>query len=205
MADGAEIDQITVTGASLLANDIRELFERCATGWDDLRVSLSSGQTGATDPPTYGEFRTGLYAWSFAASGVDALYFDCQLPHSWIAGTGIRPHIHWSPGNSTNTGSVVWKLDYSWANPVTAPGNTFPAPTTLPVTAAADGTAYKHQIAAFGEIDGTGFRESSVLMCRVYRDGSDDADTFTGVAWGLSLDFHIQVTGNGSIEEYPGA
>jgi hypothetical protein len=134
-----------------------------------------------------------------------------NAPGLWVSGGVLGParvQIIDSTirgGNSTNTGSVVWKLDYSWANPVTAPGNTFPEPTTLPVTAAADGTAYKHQIAAFGEIDGTGFRESSVLMCRVYRDGSDAADTFTGVAWGLSLDFHIQVTGNGSIEEYPGA
>lgn len=204
MANLADIDPLTVSGLSPLAVDIRELGERVVTGWDDLRVSLSRGQTGATDPPTFGEFRTGLYAWSFAATGIDALYFDCQLPHGWIAGSELRPHIHWSPGVSTDTGSVVWKLDYSIANPVVAPGNTFPAPTTLSVTQAAAG-AYAHQIAAWPAIDATGYRESCVLMCRVYRDGSNEADTFTGAAWGLSLDFHHQVSGFGSEEEYPGA
>jgi hypothetical protein len=170
-----------------------------AVGWDDLRVSLARGQTGASDPPAFAEFRTGIYAWSFAASGVDALFFDCQLPHSWLAGTGIRPHLHWSPGVSTNTGAVTWRLDYSWANI----GDAFPAPTTLTAVDPADGVAYKQQIAGFGEIDGTGKRASSVLMCRLYRDGSDGADTFTAAAWGLSCDFHIQVSGAGSEDEYP--
>jgi hypothetical protein len=40
-------------------------------------------------------------------------------------------------------------------------------------------------------------------MCRLFRVGGDVADTFTGDAFGLSVDFHIQVQGKGSEEEYP--
>jgi hypothetical protein len=170
--------------------------------WDDLRVDVTSGTTGNLNPPDLETFRDGIIAKAFAPNATEQVYFDVQLPHTWKEGTGIRPHVHWSPGSSTNTGDVVWRLEYTWANAVNAPGNTFPATTTLNVTQAAAG-AYAHQIAQWDEIAGTGKRLSSVLMCRLARIGGDAADTFTGDAYALSIDFHIQCQPFGSEEEYP--
>lgn len=186
-------------------DDHRALDGYTAVGWDDLRVDVTSGTTGNLDPPDLATFRDGLVLKAFAANATEQVYFDVQMPHSWISGSGIRPHIHWSPGNSTNTGAVVWKLEYSVANPVAEPDNTFPTTTTLSVTQAADGTAYKHQIAQWSEIDMTDKRASAVLLCRLYRDGGDVADTFTGDAYAVSVDFHYQSQGFGSTDEYPDA
>lgn len=173
--------------------------------WDDLRVDVTAGTTGNLNPPGLETFRDGIVATAFAKNATEQVYFDVQLPHSWAAGTGIRPHVHWSPGNNATTGSVVWGLEYTWANAVNAPGNTYPASSTLSVTQAAAGSAYAHQIAQWSEIDGTGKRVSSVLMCRLFRDGTNEADTFDADAFALSLDFHILTWPLGSFDEYPDA
>jgi hypothetical protein len=172
--------------------------------WDDLRVSLAHGTIGG-DPPVMTSFLGTTQAYAFNAAATNSLFFDAQLPHTWLAGSEIRPHIHWSPGSSTNTGVTRWGLEYTWANAVSAPGNVFPATTTLTVDQAAAGVAYSHQIASFPPIAGTGMRLSSILLCRLHRLGGHANDTFTGVAFGLSLDFHVQNDSGGSLTEFLGA
>lgn len=179
--------------------------------WDDLRVSLRSASAGAASP-TQTTFRqntgatsTGVMAYAFSKTIDQSLHFDVQLPHNWLTGTGIRPHVHWSPGSSADTGSVRWELEYTWANAVNTPGNTFPVTVSDVVDQAGAGVAYAHQIASFAEIAGTGKRASSVLMCRLARLGNASEDTFDAVAFGLSVDFHIQVSGHGGVTEYAGA
>lgn len=211
---------MAVTTYPIKWSNLREMFKRAAghlsdvddrateleaQKWDDLRVAITSGTTGNLSPPDLKTFRNGLLAKAFAANGVEQVYFDVQLPHGWVEGSGIRPHIHWSPGNSTNKGVVRWALEYSWANAVAPPGNTFPASTTLITNQAATGTPYSHQIAQWSEIDGTDKRLSSVLMCRLARFGAQAGDTFTGDAFALSVDFHILTDSRGSTEEFPGA
>lgn len=167
--------------------------------WNDLRVSLGTGRPN-TSPPTFSTFRNGVQAWSFAANATEQLYFEAQVPHGWSIGSEIRPHIHWSPGNSTDTGSVVWQLEYTWQN---AGNEVFPTTTTLSVTDAAAGVAYAHQIAGFGGVSAAGKRESSIFVCRIARVGGDAADTFTGAAFGISVDFHYLATALGSVDEIP--
>ncbi len=172
--------------------------------WDDLRASLARATTGST-PATLAAFIGGTQAYQFSASQMNQLFLDTQLPHAWAAGTPIHPHLHWSPGNSTNTGVVRWGLEYSWANAVADPGNVFPATTTVYVEQAASGVAYAHQIASLPAIDGAGMRLSSVLMCRLFRDAAHANDTFTGACFGLSFDSHIQLSQSGSATEFAGA
>ncbi len=181
----------------------RRLATVAAIGWDDLRIDVTAGTRGVTNPPGFEAFRTNVYANAFDKGTLEAVYFDVQLPHSAVSGTDLRPHIHWSPGVSTDTGAVVWGLDYTWANPVNPPDNTFPAVTSLSVTDTASGTAYEHRIAPWDAIDGSGMRASAVLMCRLYRDAANVADTFDADAWALSVDFHYQSQGFGSTDEYP--
>lgn len=171
-------------------------------GWDDLRTPLLRATTGS-GTPTLAAFRGGLYAYSFSQTTMNELFFDVQLPHGWVPGTALHPHIHWSPGNSTNTGVVRWGLEYAWANAVNPPGNVFPAPTTVYVEQAAGGTPYQQQIASFPAIDGAGMRLSSVLLCRLFRDAAHVNDTFTTGAFGISSDFHHLVSSVGSSDEFP--
>lgn len=167
--------------------------------WDDLQVSLIKAQTGPS-APSLSTFRNGLKLYSFNKNTDQELLFDLQLPHTWLAGSQLRPHIHWSPGNNATTDVVRWGLEYSWANAVTG---AFPASTTIYVEQAAAGTAYQHQIAQFPAVTGTGFKLSSILVCRLFRDADNGADTFDADAFAVSFDVHILNSTGGSTAEYP--
>ena len=150
--------------------------------------------------PTLAAFRNGLYALSFSANTMQQTWFALQLPHSW-AQTDVRMHIHWSPGNSTNTGVVRWGLEYSWANIAEA----FAASQTIYIEQAASGIAYDHQLAAWIQIPASNKLLSSILLCRVFRDAAHANDTFNAVAFGLSVDAHIHLARMGGPTETGGA
>jgi len=169
--------------------------------WDDVKVSLARGTVGLNNP-SLATFRNGVQAYSFNESVMQQLFFDIQLPHTWAEGTDIHPHIHWSPGNGNDTTNVRWGLEYTWANSG-GTGNTFPATTIVYATQAASGVPYSVEIASFGAISGVGKRVSSLLMCRVFRDATNVGDTYGQGAFGLSLDFHVQCNGGGTVIEYP--
>jgi hypothetical protein len=158
---------------------------------------------GASDPDFIkvrdnGSSSAGVYSYAFDADTEEQLFFTIQLPHSYKAGTDISPHIHWMP-TTTGTNAVVWGLEYTWSNIDGTYGNT----TLITATDAADGTAYKHQLADFADISGSGKNESSMLLCRIYRKAADAADTFTGDAVFLEVDFHFQMNKLGSDNEIP--
>jgi hypothetical protein len=175
------------------------------TFWDDLRISANAVKVGSVLPPDWIQFRNdgsssiGVYTYAFDATNVEQVWFSVQLPHAYKPGTDIKPHVHWSPGSSTNTGSVRWGLEYTWANI----DGTFSTTTTIDSDDPADGTAYKHQIHGIGTISGSGYTESSMLMCRFYRNGAHGNDTFTGDALFLEFDFHYEINKPGSDNEIP--
>lgn len=51
-------------------------------------------------------------------------------------------------------------------------------------------------------LDGTGKKISSILICRIWRNSSNAADTYTDDAGLLSLDFHYQIDTVGSRAQY---
>ena len=168
--------------------------------WDDLRVELNNGSDGATI--SYFSGTTGPQIYYFRdAAGLEAMSFVVQLPHSWKEGTTIYPHLHWSP-KDTKAGNVEWNLDYSWVNydPVTP--QVFPAMTTSTVVATGPFTSNTHMISALttgnAGLDGTGKKISSILICKLWRNSGNAADTYEANAGLLFLDFHIQVDGYGS-------
>jgi hypothetical protein len=168
--------------------------------WDDLRVSIVRAAV-STDPPTLVNFQGTTMGFRFVQDATQSVMFDAQIPHTWLEGSEVRPHLHWSPGNSTSTNVVRWGLEYTWSN-VNDP---FPASTTIYSNSAAAGVAYSHQIAQFAALAGTGKRVSSVFSCRLFREGANGADTFPTGAFAISFDFHLQMSSDGTVSEYPGA
>lgn len=176
------------------------------THYDDMLVPLTqatlSPAAGITQP-TVVQFKTngagsaGVFAFSFDAASEEELLFSAQIPHGYIEGTDLLAHVHWAP-SSTNTGNVVWGLEYTIQNVNGTFGNT----TLIEATVAAEGTADKHQADSIGTISGTSLNVSAVLVGRLYRKAADAADTFTGEARALSLDFHIQKNSIGSDAEF---
>ena len=169
------LSNVAITGSLILSN----------TTWDDLRIPMSTARAGAS-VPNYSVLTNGVYAWHFVDGQTDTLFFETQLPHTYATGSDLRPHIHWTPTTSS-TNSVVWAFEYT----VTSIHSNFPATVTMTATASCD-VAMKHYITSFGTITGTGLRPSAVLVGRISRLGTDDADTFTGDAVPLSLDIHFQ-------------
>ena len=166
--------------------------------YDDIRIAGLAMRTNATAPDliAFAPATTALLAYGFDGTGTnEQAYFAIQIPHSYKKGTNIHPHIHWSP-TDTNTGTVVWSLEYTWANK----DGTFSAPTTIKSTAIqAGGVAWVHKYSEFADIDGTGKNISSMLICRLFRLGTDD--TYEHDAALLEMDFHIFMDTIGSDEE----
>jgi len=174
------------------------------TRWDDLRVVLDNGSDAASIGYLSGS--SGPQIWYFRDNGtVEAMSFTVQLPHSWKEGTTIYPHLHWVP-KASESGNVEWNFEYTWANydPVTP--QVFPAITTSTVVSTGPFTANSHRITALTSanagIDGTGKKISSILICRIWRNSANASDTYNDYAGVLFVDFHIQIDGWGSREEY---
>ena len=171
--------------------------------WDDVRIDATTAKIGGVRVPDFAKFRNdglgsvGVYAYMFDGTNADELFFSVQLPHSYDEGTDLKPHVHWSP-MTAGSGNVVWGLECS-----TAPLNgTFPATSFSTVTTGAGGTQYKHQVASLSpDISGSGLGISSVLLCRLYRNGPSGSDTFAGDAALLEIDFHYQMDSIGSANE----
>lgn len=163
--------------------------------WDDLRVPMNAQTKGGANDPGFDVFLDTTRVYAFSKAADEELFFSVQLPHTWKEGTDIGPHVHWAP-KDTDTGDVVWALEYTWANR----DATFPATTTISTPAdAGDGTAYKHQHVYFSDISGAGKEISSMLVCRIYRDVSED--DYDNDAFLLEVDFHYQIDTTGSLTE----
>lgn len=178
------------------------------TKWDDLRVTLDNGSNAAQINTIPGI--SGPQLWYFRnGQGLESMSFQVQLPHSWVEGTTIYPHLHWIPRGNNVAGNVEWNLDYSWANYDASTVQVFPAATTSTVVASpASGRLVQngHYITALttgnAGIDGTGKKISSVLICRIWRNSDNAADTYNEDAGVLFMDFHIQIDGFGSRETF---
>jgi hypothetical protein len=187
-----------VGGASnytTIESDGTVVFNGDATVWDDLRVPGTSVQKGASAPDLVSFLGAGNVMVNAFDGGAttEQVFFSIQLPHSYKEGSDITPHVHWSPINA-NAGNVKWQLEYSWANV----NDTFPAVTTISVVDATDTTAWKHQLAGFSAISGTGKTLSSMLVCRLFRDPSDGDDTYGSDAAFLEFDVHFEIDTVGS-------
>jgi len=172
--------------------------------WDDLRVTLDKGSNAASLEYLSGS--SGPQIWYFRNNeGVEAMSFTVQLPHGWKEGSTIHPHLHWLP-KSTATGNIEWNFEYSWANYDAVTPEVFPAITTSTVTSTGPFTARAHSITSLTAgntgIDGTGKKISSILICRIWRNSSNSNDTYSADAGVLFMDFHIQIDGYGSHQEY---
>jgi hypothetical protein len=165
------------------------------SGWDDLRFPFTANNPpGQVSPPDFDPV-DGLPL--FDAASTERIVGLAQMPHAWLEGSEMRPHIHWSP-TSAGAGNVLWRLDYK----IAGVGDSFPALwTTVDILAAADGDD-KHQVDSFGQIDMTGETLSTVMKWRVSRIGGDGTDTYGADAKGIEFDIHYRMNSLGSGLEF---
>lgn len=168
--------------------------------WDDLRFPAQSiNPAGTANAPT---IDTTTYPGTllFSGSADNHIAGVAQLPHSWLEGSELRPHVHWRKTTADGGGSAVtWEFRYSISAINAAPGAyTAFAAGTLAVGSL---TALEHHnITSFPAIPMTGYKGSTCLTWELRRLG---ADAYTSPARFLELDFHYQVGSSGSEQEYP--
>ena len=122
------------------------------------------------------------------------MFFTIQFPHGYKLGSDVYPHVHWTPTDA-GAGSVVWQLEYSWADI----DEVFPAVTPIEIADAAAGVAWTHQLASFAAVTGSGATGvSSMLVCRLFRDPAHASDTYGSDAALLEFDVHFEIDTVGS-------
>ena len=177
-----------------------------ATRWNDLRVEPVVRTTGAK-APTFTAYKTNVYLYDFdnaVLASEKEIFFTVQLPHDWKEGSTIYPHVHWVNRTTGTAGHVVkWAMDYTKAKI----GATFGATSNISGTAIVGGgditVADEHMVTSLTAITMTGDTISTVLVCRAYRNSSDAADTYTGTAGLLYVDFHYEIDSiGGSADEF---
>lgn len=191
---------------SSFEDDGRLTMHGDARPWNDLRVPGLDVRTTGSNAPSLTQWKTdgsgsnGIYLYEFVYNLEKEVFFTVQLPHSYDQATDIKPHVHYLGDTSENSVTVRWKFEYTWANV----NGTFAANTTLStVDETGDFTADKHIVTGLGTLTGTGKKESSILVCRLSRDGADAADTYSGSVLLLSIDFHFLVGKLGTDDEFP--
>lgn len=185
-----EAQEVKINDNFVVESDGTVRYDNSARVWDDIRVSLNT--RGTASSPTYTTVTGGLYAFSFDGTKDQSLYFEVQMPHSWKEGTTIYPHVHWI-NQGSNSGVVTWGLEYTWQNI----GGDFSGSTTSISSSVSPSGNMIQNINNIGSgIDGTGKRISSILLCRLYRLGTSDANNDNSFL--IAFDIHYEIDTAGS-------
>jgi hypothetical protein len=204
LLNGASGLSVNLIGAKFGSDDVNFsqfetdgtlVFNGDATVWEDLRFPATAiNPAGAANAMVFDTANIGFTA---GAPGIQAIAILGQMPHAWKVGSDIYPHIHWQP-TTTNTGNVLWRMEYKWTNiNDTEPGSF----TTVEILDAGDGTAFKHQLVGFGAISGIGKTLSSQLSIKISRVGDNVTDTYTGDTLLKEFDIHYEIDTLGSRTE----
>jgi hypothetical protein len=166
------------------------LTDQC---WDDLSIAMANAKVPAANAPTWRDYKQSQVP-AFSATQVNVLYFSAQLPHSYKEGSNLEFHIHVAYPDAV-AGNSVWYFSYSWAND----GVAFPVASSTTVTKSSIGIVDGHQrMQIVANIDGTGKKISSVLLCSIQRLGNSGDDNYGNEIYLVSGDFHYQVDSLGS-------
>ena len=178
-------------------------------GWDDERFPMTGSRAyTAAGRLAYNYFNGGIDFQSNALYPTDPVSITGQMPHSWLEGSEIRPHIHWL---QTSSAAPNWLFGYKIANngSVGVKDTDFSNHTFSVVNR--DVFTYTSgaliQISSFPAIDMTGINISAPLHFVIFRDTTNVSGLFAGADPSATdefikeFDFHWQRDSYGSWEE----
>ena len=170
-----------------------DLDTRTAMGWRDLICGLDT-RSGPSEP-VLTNYRNGIYLFAFLPEINQEAFGTAHIDHDYALGTELFPHFHYSVGD-TETGTIRWGIEYTHARRFDDTGNTVFGPTNIIyVEQAINGVAYTHYVAQptpGNGIQGAGINIDTVILLRVFRDAEHENDTYSGIAYGITLDLHYQ-------------
>jgi len=172
-----------------LDGNFTDLAGRTNPSWqmDGLEPTL---REGVGNPAELAGFKGNTVAYLFIDGSVSETFVNWDVPLQWATGTDLYAAIHWSPGASTNTGTVRWALEFT-AAPV---NGTFPDTTTFYIDSnVSTASAWKHIQAVSDPYPGSAAASNQRFLIRLYRDGDSGTDTFAAGAYLIGIDFYYQV------------
>lgn len=195
----AASQEVTINSNLVVESDGTIRYIGAGTVWEDFRVNLDKGASGAKFNFLSGN--SGPQIWYFENAANEAMSFTLELPHNWKEGSTIYPHIHWAP-KSTKIGNVKWFMEYTWINFNASTPEAFPVTSTLSAIHLGPFTINTHvltqlTISNIG-ISGSVKTISSMIVGRIWRDANDAQDTYGDDAGLLSLDFGFEMDTQGS-------
>lgn len=182
--------------------------------WVDV-FPMSAAQGSGNAALTAQVFRDtpGIYPF-FRHDQDDLIHFVYQMPHNWVAGTAVDPHLHVIPVGPGG-GDAYFRVRWAWSY-VGSGGLALPALATWgdahkPITFT-QAQQYIEQPASLGPITPPAWAKASAhLHVTCQRLGTDPLDTYTasnphgtGAAnlCLVSADCHCLVEGPGTVNEY---
>lgn len=182
----------------MMVNGKWELMNIISPTWDDLRFPATTGQLNPSATPNWVAYKTNFTALSFAEG--DGVFFFAQMPHTYLEGSDIEPHVHMTlqSAGGGGTKNIGWSLSYSWVNINDA---LFTTGAGISSTINyGNAVADKHLIQALPTINGRGKKISSMLLLKLTRSAT--ANPYTSGVYLLEFDIHYQSVQWGSIQEF---
>lgn len=191
-----------------LREDPNELF------WNDIQITPGAFEFAGVSDPVLSPWTIDGSTYNIYAFAVnDYVNFTAQMPHDWVEGTDIRPHVHWTPrdrGVAEDGNIVGWQLEVSIAS-ITG---IFDTSHTRDLQGLCSGADDKHEI-AYGtgntkdaRIDMDDKEASAELVCKLSRvaDTWSSNNPAANLPCILEIDFHFRrkrpQDGLGSYFEY---
>lgn len=138
----------------------------------------------------------GVYTYKFLPTIRSDLFFTAQIPHSYKLNSVLRPHLHFSFDTDV-AGDVLWGVELIGAVAFAD----FPATTTILEQAISYTAKDRHIPLSLGDYPGFSVKSAQILG-RIFRDGSDDRDTYPSTVSLFEFDFHILQDRVGTLIEF---
>lgn len=163
--------------------------------WDDIPIIPSVFRAGVSAPDLIDFIGSATKIYGFNG-GSTAEYLDgCfELLHGYAESTDLRPHIHWCPTTSA-AGNIKWQMRYEIKNT----NETFTGTNTI--TVAIDNTeetAWKSLVVEFDVIPGSELSIGAQCIFTLFRDPTDEEDTYPDDAGLITFGIHYQINSDGS-------
>ncbi len=164
--------------------------------WDDSHAAALSLRDTGTGVPVITQYGTrGIYLPLFDVG--DLVTFAHQMPHGYMEGSSIYPHLHFIPSGGANNNTIKWEITYQFVD-----NDEAFAAVSQTDTIEVDPTGKKDTTIrqSFLPIVGTGKKISSMLMGSLKRITNGGTD-FNGNVFLSFVDIHYKMDWHGSRSE----